>query len=123
MVANSQRDREIYNLQASKCRGPSLVEALGQWSKLTVTVAVATVVTVEVETLVTVEVGIRIPRQSQALEMAEDTVDVSQVGIGGLVCGAGVDDRFAKGRQLSQPVFAREAGKMASLGIDRPLSN
>ena len=51
--------------------------------------------TIEVETSVTVEVGIRIPRQSQALEMAEDTADVSQVGIGGLVCGAGVDDRFA----------------------------
>lgn len=44
----------------------------------------ATVATVEIESLVTVEVGVGIFRQSQALEMAEEATDVSQVGIGGL---------------------------------------
>lgn len=49
-----------------------------------VIVAVVTVTTVEDETLVTVDVGVGILRQSQALEMAEEATDVSQVGIGGL---------------------------------------
>ena len=47
-------------------------------------VAVVTVTTVEDETLVTVDVGVGMLRQSQALEMAEEATDVSQVGIGGL---------------------------------------
>lgn len=47
-------------------------------------VAVTTVATAEVETLVTVEVGVGMLRQSQALEMAEDATDVSQIGIAGL---------------------------------------
>lgn len=49
-----------------------------------VIVAVTTVATAEVETLVTVEVGVGMLRQSQALEMAEDATDVSQIGIAGL---------------------------------------
>ena len=48
------------------------------------TVMVATAATVEVETWLMDEVAVGILRQSQALEMAEEATDVSQVGICGL---------------------------------------
>ena len=47
------------------------------------TVVLATIVTVEVEISVTVEVGTGMLRQSQALEIAEEATDVSQVGTNG----------------------------------------
>ena len=48
------------------------------------TVMVATKATVEVEIWFTVDVGVGMLRQSQALEMAEEATDVSQVGVCGL---------------------------------------
>ena len=47
-------------------------------------VMVAITATVEVEIWFMVDVGVGIPRQSQALEMAEEATDVSQVGVCGL---------------------------------------
>ena len=49
------------------------------------TVTLVTIVTVEVEIRFIVDVGVGMLRQSQALEMAEEATDVSQVGICGLV--------------------------------------
>ena len=46
--------------------------------------AVATTVTVEVEVRVVMSVGVGMLRQSQALEMAEEPANVSEVGTGGL---------------------------------------
>ena len=47
------------------------------------TVTLVTMVTVEVEIWFIVDVGFGMLRQSQALEMAEEATDVSQVGICG----------------------------------------